>query len=71
MSFILLDFLFFEEYSGKFSNFFLNHMNQLGTGSTGGLVAALFYKCFALFRLVLPHPGLELSEVCFVGFIIL
>ena len=46
-------------------------MNQLGTGSTGGLVAALFYKCFALFQLVLPHPGSELSDVCFFGFLIL
>ena len=46
-------------------------MNQLGTGSTGSLVAALFYKCFALFRPVLPHPGLELSAICFFGFLIL
>ena len=44
-------------------------MKQLGTGSTSGLVAALFYKCFALFRPILLHPGSELSAVCFVGFL--
>ena len=71
MPFVFLDSLFSKEYSSKVSIFFLNRMNQLGTGSIGGLVATLFYKFFALFRLVLPHPGLELSEVCFVGFIIL
>ena len=62
----LLDFLFFKESSGKVSDFFLNP-----TGSSGGLVAAPFYKCFALFRPVFPHLGSELSVVCFFGFLIL
>ena len=71
MSFVFLDSLFSEEYYGKVSKKFLNRMNQLGTRSTGGLVVDLFYKCFALFRPVLPHLGSELSVVCFVRFLIL
>ena len=71
MLFFLLDSLFFKESSGRVSDFFLNRMDRLETGSIGGLVAAPFYKLFALFRPVLPHPGSELSVVCFVGFLIL
>ena len=33
--FVFLNYLFSEEYSGKFSDFFLNRLSQLGTGSTG------------------------------------
>ena len=67
--FIFLDCLFSKESFAKVSYFFVNRMNRLGTGSTGGLVVAPFYKCFALFWPVLPHPGSELSAVSFFGFL--
>ena len=62
----LLDSLLFKESSGKVSDFFLNP-----TGSSGGLVAAPFYKRFALFPPILLHPSSKLSAVCFFGFLIL
>ena len=55
---LFLDSLFFFNSYVKISKIF-------STGSTGSACPALFYKRVALFQLVIPHPGLELSAVYF------
>ena len=58
MSLLFLDSLFFLNSYVKISKIF-------STGSIGSACPALFYKRVALFQLVIPHPGLELSAVYF------